>query len=765
MSILLNGFRVELSEATFKAYVDKMPDNKECKAIKNEYKNDSFVYWNKGSIFLIPKTSQSKIQIGQETELKCEENLKLLVALINHLLPTILPDYNPFRLKPLQILAQKKELVKIIVEKQKLNSYSQILKNFKIIPKYTLEARLIELRPNEVFIGIFLRLGTTWKITASLSELQAKGVSLKSLYVVRRQPQKGESRLVGKIESLTNGIINLSESYNNLSQIHEDEIWLEGSKASFSHCLKALLGNKYYSFEKERELQESNLLIGKGQYEALQKMKKYLTKNSPLYLTSDLKGYIKEQIEINNNGNYTTMTSSSPVQYCFDSARTKKDIYAWRGISNYGPFSREVFSKKSPNILVFFPDTIQGKAEVFLKSFQEGISIKEGQAEKSSYSGGFAKIFCLTNPNLILKKIAWHENKDQSPAKVYKAYTKIIEDTLSKKQEDIDAAIVIILDEHSNLPDAINPYLHSKSILMLDGIPVQQIRHSTIQKDKKSLQYILQNFSLAIYAKLTGQPWTVDQDQTISDELIIGIGTSELSNSRFDKRQRFVGITTVFRGDGNYLLSSLSKECSYDEYPDVLREETISILQAFKRRNGWQPDDIVRLIFHSARPLKKLNIAQIISECVQEVGKEQIVEFAFLTVSEEHPFIVLDTSQQGYKGKGIYAPERGKIIQIGKYTRLLSTNSPRLIKKKTSPLPRPILIRLHPQSNYRDLTYLSEQVLKFTALSWRSTFPVAKPVSIYYSELIANLLGRLKNIPGWSSTILNIKLRASKWFL
>ena len=209
----------------------------------------------------------------------------------------------------------------------------------------------------------------------------------------------------------------------------------------------------------------------------------------------------------------------------------------------------------------------------------------------------------------------------------------------------------------------------------------------------------------------------------------------------------------------------MSKECSYDEYPDVLREETISILQEFKRRNGWQPDDIVRLIFHSARPFKKLNIAQIISECVQEVGKEQIVEFAFLTVSEEHPFIVLDISKQGYKGKGIYAPERGKIIQIGKYTRLLSTNSPRLIKKKTSPLPRPLLIRLHPQSNYRDLTYLSEQVLKFTALSWRSTFPVAKPVSIYYSELIANLLGRLKNIPGWSSTILNIKFRASKWFL
>ncbi|ACK67911.1 stem cell self-renewal protein Piwi domain protein [Rippkaea orientalis PCC 8801] len=764
MSILLNGFKIELSAPTFTAYVEQMPNNKNIESIREKHQDDCFIYWHEGQLFVIPKTPESKISIGEKTTLQCEENLKLLVARVNHLLPTIVPDYNPVRFQPVQFLAKKTELVKMIIEKQNLTNYSQILENFKIIPKYTLEARLIELRPNEVFISIFLCLGTNWKITASLSNLQAQGVNLRDLYVVRRQCKTGERRLVGKIDSLTHGIINLSESYNNLSQIHEDEIWLEGSKASFSHCLKALLGNKYYSFEREREREEGNLLIGTGQYEALKKIKDYL-KKSPLFLTPDLQGNLKEQIEINNDENYTTMTSTSTVEYCFDSARTKKHKIAWYGIRDYGPFSREVFSKKSPNILVFFPDTIQGKVEIFLKSFQEGISIKEGQFEKSSYSGGFAKIFCLTNPKFTLERIAWHENKDQSPAKVYKAYRKTIEQILSKMQEDIDAAIVIILDEHSNLPDSINPYLHSKSLLLTHGIPVQEIRYSNIQKDKKSLQYILQNFSLAMYAKLTGQPWTVDQDQTISDELVIGIGTSELSNSRFETRQRFVGITTVFRGDGNYLLSSLSKECSYDEYPDVLRESTISILQEFKRRNGWQPGDTVRLIFHSARPLKKVNIAKIISECVEEVGKEQIVEFAFLTVSEEHPFIVLDTSQQGYKGKGIYAPERGKIIQIGKYNRLLSTNSPHLIKKETSPIPRPLLIRLHQQSNYRDLTYLSEQVLKFTALSWRSTFPAPKPVSIYYSELIANLLGRLKNIEGWSSIILNTKLRASKWFL
>jgi len=159
-----------------------------------------------------------------------------------------------------------------------------------------------------------------------------------------------------------------------------------------------------------------------------------------------------------------------------------------------------------------------------------------------------------------------------------------------------------------------------------------------------------------------------------------------------------------------------------------------------------------------------------VAQCVAEVGESQNIEFAFLTVSHEHPFTLLDKSQQGIvlkdaARKGTYVPERGRIVQLGRYTRLLCTNGPALIKKALSPLPKPLLIHLHPQSTYRDLTYLSEQVLKFTSLSWRSLLPARQPVIIYYSKLIADLLARLRHIRGWSPALLNIKLRASKWFL
>jgi hypothetical protein len=333
-----------------------------------------------------------------------------------------------------------------------------------------------------------------------------------------------------------------------------------------------------------------------------------------------------------------------------------------------------------------------------------------------------------------------------------------------------DAAIVVLLDNHTRLPDSENPYIHSKSLLLVAGIPVQEVRLATINQSKNELQYTLQNVTVALYAKMNGVPWTVDHDLTIHDELVIGVGTCELSGSRFTERQRFVGITTVFRGDGNYLLGNLSKDCTYDEYPSVLRDSTLSILQEIKNRNDWQPGDTVRLVFHAAKPLKDVDVANIIAECVAQVGNEQNVEFAFLTISHDHPFTMLDKSQQGVsvkesERKGIYAPERGTILQLGRYTRLLSTNGSKLIKRSSTPLPTPLLIHLHPQSTYYDLTYLSEQVLKFTSLSWKSLLPASDPVTIYYSKLIAGLLARLQNVRGWSPAMLNIKLRASKWFL
>src|ERR1700730_14383493 len=112
-----------------------------------------------------------------------------------------------------------------------------------------------------------------------------------------------------------------------------------------------------------------------------------------------------------------------------------------------------------------------------------------------------------------------------------------------------------------------------------------------------------------MYAKLGGKPWTVDHDLPVTDEMLMGMWYCELWGSRFEERQRFVGITMVFQGDGNYLLGHISGECSYDKYPEHPREATRDVLDETRRRNGWNPRDRIRIIFHIYKPLKKVEIS------------------------------------------------------------------------------------------------------------------------------------------------------------
>ncbi len=346
-------------------------------------------------------------------------------------------------------------------------------------------------------------------------------------------------------------------------------------------------------------------------------------------------------------------------------------------------------------------------------------------------------------------------------------YASTVEKHLQRRS-DYDAAFVIVPDQFSNLPDGENPYLFAKAILLTNGIPVQEAKLSTITRPDASLAYVFQNISVALYAKMGGVPWTVNQDQTVNDEVVVGMGLVETSGSRFQSKQRVVGITTVFRGDGNYLLANVATECPFDEYRTQLRETMVDVLKEVKHRNGWRPGDTVRVVFHASKPLRDLEVDELMSECVTEAAPEQSVQFAFIDVLQNHPFHVFNPAVLGKSSsnelprKGAMAPERGTAFQLGQSTWLLSTNGVAQIKRSTSPLPTPLLIHLHRKSTGCDLPYLTDQVLKFTSLTWRSTLPAAAPVTIYYSSLIADLLTRLKAVPGWSPNVLNTKLRSSK---
>lgn len=716
---------------------------------------DWSVQWEGGTLYFLPLVDGLPDAAGTaHTRLEVNENLRLLARLTTDALVRRFPTYEPLRRKPFTFLGRKQQLMAGVTKT--LGIEHPLLDEFRIWPKYSMDARVMEVRAGEPFVGLTVDLATRWEITADLDALQHAGVDLTGLFVVRRNPDTELRPLVGRIGTLHDRVVKLSESTTDVESVPAESVMLEGRREAFARCLGRILGGKLSRYDEYRDKKVGELLGGPPLLAEVERVAKVLGEQ-PLELAQGLTCSVDGPLRITNSSDYRSIVAARQLDYCFDAARTKRSQYAWQGLERYGPFSRDTFARPSPHILVVFPQAAQGAVERFVRCLRDGIP---GQ---KAYPSGLTKTFGLVNPRFEM--VAVPASEDRTAAEAYKH---AIEGALARGDLP-DVALVIVTDRDGELPHDVNPYLHSKAMLLMAGVATQHARLSKISSPDNSLQYILQNVSIALYAKLRGVPWTVDHDLTIADELVIGIGTVELSDSRIQERHRYVGITTVFRGDGNYLLGQLSREASYAEYPTVLRDSIRGLLEELKQRNGWQEGDTVRVVIHAARPPRNVDFARLIRDAVQAVGKGQHIEFAFVTVSHEHPFALFDTAQRGRQSqrgtKGEYVPDRGLIVQTGRYSRLLTTTGLTLVKRPGLPLARPIQVHLHRHSTFTDLHYLSEQVLKFTGLSWRSTMPAADPVTIYYSELIARHLARFRAVPGWSPNLLDARLRTSKWFL
>jgi len=236
------------------------------------------------------------------------------------------------------------------------------------------------------------------------------------------------------------------------------------------------------------------------------------------------------------------------------------------------------------------------------------------------------------------------------------------------------------------------------------------------------------------------------------------------------QQERFVGITAVFSGDGNYHLSNLSKAVSMDEYETTLLGTLRAAILKVRTDMNWQPKDHVRLVFHATFKRFSREEVQSIKGLLSDLG-DYDVEYAFVQVSEKHPYMLFDTQQNGAydyqtkRTKGIYAPERGRFLELGNREVLLSLTGPREVKRPEDGTPRPLFLSLHRDSTFTDMTYLTKQVFTFACHSWRTFLPASVPVTIQYSNLIANALGHLSHMDRWNPEVMLGRIGKSRWFL
>jgi hypothetical protein len=236
--IILNGFEVELP-AEVEAIVRPMPDPSDVKTERTRLEGFWFVHWVNGSLYCLRLKGGGPNVAGKPESIAVKERPWLMRARLDDAIESVFERYSAIRHRPFTFLAQREEIV--LTASAKANIQHPLLGDFRILPKFSLHAKVIEPHDGQVKLGLFVTLGMRHEANADLNALIANGVDLSGLYVVRRKPKQGERRFVGRIGRIENGTVHLSETLDSQT-IRIEQVQLEGSLEVFAHCLKAILG-------------------------------------------------------------------------------------------------------------------------------------------------------------------------------------------------------------------------------------------------------------------------------------------------------------------------------------------------------------------------------------------------------------------------------------------------------------------------------------------------------------------------------------------
>lgn len=656
--------------------------------------------------------------------------------------------------KPITFLSEKKAdnfIVDAIPEK-----YSSIL-GYK--RGYELESRVFFPDSKPIF-GVIINTFFRWYIKITCEELLKLGFDIIGKYVVCYEESKNkflDSRkvLLGYVESVDDQFAYVKKD-DEVFSVELSKIYIENSYKNRSALLSKLLGNKKGLYLLERVKQSSGIRkSADSQFKAIESVASWLQKMS----LGNGEFTIKFASFIDSKDTRWKTYFFKDTILIFDLHDSKKDTVPSRGLRNFGPYDATFFTPKTPNCAVICCRSTRGTVTEFLNKLQMGIpSVTTSYG--APYGQGFVKKYALSDLRWTIFEV-YSDNISE--------YEKAIRSCLTSG-ETWDLAIIQVNEKQLDLPNNINPYYLAKAKFMANNIPVQEVKLETMKKPDSSLVYILDNIALACYAKMGGTPWVIPSNKSIDRELIIGLGSAIIKKGRFRFDRRIVGITTVFNSDGRYIMSNKSAESDFSGYLDALLDSLKGLFREIIKEQGWNKNDNIRLVFHCFKPFRFVEI-DAIKQLMKDIGREYNILFAFLHISSYQPLFAIDKEQNGVSSygsanrKGKWMLPRGTGIKLDDYNYLLQITGAADIRTYNHGMARPIMLKLHRDSTYTDLDYIAQQVYNFSSLSYRSFSHAPLPVTIWYSQLIAKLLGNMRDVPGWDSDVLIRNLRYSRWFL
>lgn len=783
-SVAISAMTVVLSGRTFRAARLEYPGDVEFEKLREE-RPDSFLYRLKNraateAMLAVPLTREAESAWGGVVDLPCDEYGQALAALVKSRLPQLIPQWN---------LRYGRFSVKRIIEDDDLvaKTFARMgtpvplaLHGFRKFLRIAFQPRLLQFRSTRPFIALGIEPSRRHEIRLDAKSLHGAGIDITGLWLIERR-EKGD--LLGPVLSVGQGGQAVVKTGDGPHTVSLADCNVEPSMETFAKVFRQILGPRYKRYETNEWQERATQASGSGYTELLKRITSELAQLGSLDLASGLAIRFQRVLQPGKDSP-RNVRLTSPTLYCFSPDRTEMAQTPATGLDDFGPFDKLTFNRKMPEFLVVCPAALRGRADVFIRRLRDGMA-KEAKPsfarrqdgtvyeKRGPFMRGLVGTYRLADAKFETRCV---DLDGVAPTKVGDSYVAVVDAYLQEHQQP-DLVIVIVRDEEAFSAGTANPYLMTKAYLLSQGISTQEVREATIAQADSSMPYILQNVAVAIYAKLGGSPWTIVPSMPIAHEIVMGLADAEVG-LRQEGRRRYVGITTVFSADGNYLLSTTSPRCRFEEYPQRLTETVAATLSRLREEQRWRDRDTVRLIIHARRPLRGVYIQDVVNAAIRSLPSGAEFDPAFLTITHDHPFKVVDLRAEGKQLYGELAdgrfgwrriaekvPARGLTIDLGDRRQLLCVSGSVQAKREGEPIPNPLLIELHRDSRHRDIVSLTNQVFHFTGLSWRSMLPGSEPVTIAYSRIIADLLNKLEGIPYWDERLLNARLASKRWFL
>jgi hypothetical protein len=749
--MLLNHLPIEFSSGTFTGYRLPYIDGDQLRALREKLTKTHFVQRDGDDVLEFPYEANTPTE-GTRREFDASVDFSVANALARNglLLRFFSLGRSISSVRPLKFVRDTRNLLS-----------GDAASLFAIYPEYAFDIRPLAPQDGSFVNGVLVNFNARFLIRPTLAELVAQGLDPRGLYVVKQTERESpfilpmfNRRLVGRVEEIADGIAKLVDEREQAVPL--EELHVEANLKNFERVGKALLGRHYEAVSRQIL---PTLFNVSGAEKQLGRVQQLVDSFKDLQgeisccagLTVSLQGTLTEIPPGNQVGQFRKFSSPQCSLKPGGTITVPWPVDA--KLNTNGPFDADAFLRKEPRIGILYPEQHKGSVEEFAAQLRDGVP--SGGQKESVFPQGMPRKYRLRRMSYTPIALTIEGGK----AVAYKKAA------LEAAQNNLDLALVVISESDKALFGANSPYYVAKATLMSQGVPVQAITMETISRLNA---YTLNNLALSIYAKLGGIPWTLSVQQRLVHEIIVGIGSARVGFDRLSERERLVGITTVFSGDGSYLLGNATTEASSAEYKIRLLESLRATLSELRRRFGWQRGDKLRIIFHQSFKRYKDTEAAAVSDLIAELD-EFDVEYAFVQVSSDHDWKLFDDNAAGVKYKasvkGAKVPERGIIVPLGPRAALVTLTGSHQLKTDLQGCPSPILVSIHPSSTFKDLNYVSKQVFDLTFMSWRSFNPSTQPVSVSYPNMVVDLLGNLREVPNFNPDILATKLRESRWFL